>query len=118
MFRARYECRRPSAVVTRGGRGQERRPLAAAVQHFVIRGGRVRGVRAATIEKELDIPPAEIEPPPAFGTNIRTDFIFGMGKVAGKFVILLNIDKVLSVDEIALLTGPLVGAAETALPER
>ncbi|WP_347344371.1 excinuclease ABC subunit UvrC [Microbacterium sp.] len=34
--------------------------LAAAVQHFVIRGGRVRGVRAATIEKELDIPPAEL----------------------------------------------------------
>lgn len=29
--------------------------LAAAVQHFVIRGGRVRGVRATTIEKELDI---------------------------------------------------------------
>ena len=34
--------------------------LAATVQHFVIRGGRVRGVRAATIEKELDIPPAEL----------------------------------------------------------
>lgn len=29
--------------------------LAAAVQHFVIRGGRVRGVRATTIEKEIDI---------------------------------------------------------------
>jgi len=29
--------------------------LAATVQHFVIRGGRVRGVRATTIEKELDI---------------------------------------------------------------
>lgn len=29
--------------------------LSAAVQHFVIRGGRVRGVRATTIEKELDI---------------------------------------------------------------
>jgi len=29
--------------------------LAAAVQHFVIRGGRVRGVRATTIDKEIDI---------------------------------------------------------------
>ncbi len=34
--------------------------LAAAVQHFVIRGGRVRGVRASTIEKEIDISGAEL----------------------------------------------------------
>lgn len=34
--------------------------LAAAVQHFVIRGGRVRGVRAMTIEKEIDISPADL----------------------------------------------------------
>ncbi len=34
--------------------------LAATVQHFVIRGGRVRGVRATTIEKELDIAGAEL----------------------------------------------------------
>ncbi|MGZ0711001.1 excinuclease ABC subunit UvrC (plasmid) [Coraliomargarita sp. W4R53] len=34
--------------------------LAAAVQHFVIRGGRVRGVRATTIEKELDITGGEL----------------------------------------------------------
>ena len=46
---------------------------------------------------------SEIEPPPSFGARIRADFISGMGKVAGKFVILLNIARVLSVDEIALL---------------
>ncbi|WP_337005252.1 MULTISPECIES: excinuclease ABC subunit UvrC [unclassified Microbacterium] len=34
--------------------------LSAAVQHFVIRGGRVRGVRALTIEKEIDITSAEL----------------------------------------------------------
>jgi excinuclease ABC subunit C len=34
--------------------------LAAAVQHFVVRGGRVRGVRATTIEKELDITGADL----------------------------------------------------------
>ncbi|MPT14231.1 MULTISPECIES: excinuclease ABC subunit UvrC [Microbacterium] len=34
--------------------------LAAAVQHFVIRGGRVRGVRALTIEKEIDITGGEL----------------------------------------------------------
>lgn len=34
--------------------------LAATVQHFVVRGGRVRGVRAMTIEKELDISGADL----------------------------------------------------------
>ncbi|QEV99904.1 excinuclease ABC subunit UvrC [Microbacterium caowuchunii] len=34
--------------------------LAAAVQHFIVRGGRVRGVRATTIEKEIDITGAEL----------------------------------------------------------
>ncbi|MBW8763135.1 MAG: excinuclease ABC subunit UvrC [Microbacterium sp.] len=34
--------------------------LSAAVQHFVIRGGRVRGVRALTIDKEIDITGPEL----------------------------------------------------------
>ena len=45
----------------------------------------------------------DIEPPPTFGAKIRADFIAGMGKIGGKFVIILNIQQVLSVDEIATL---------------
>jgi purine-binding chemotaxis protein CheW len=52
----------------------------------------------------LDIPASEIEPPPAFGARIRTDFIQGMGKVNGKFVILLDVNHVLAVDEMHVLT--------------
>lgn len=63
------------------------------------------GIMVDAVSEVLDIPGGEIEPPPSFGARIRADFIFGMGKVAGKFVIILNIDKVLSVEEIALLTG-------------
>jgi purine-binding chemotaxis protein CheW len=69
------------------------------------------GIMVDAVSEVLDIPGSEIEPPPAFGAKIRADFIFGMGKVAGKFVIILNIDNVLSVEEIALLTGA-EGAAE------
>jgi purine-binding chemotaxis protein CheW len=47
---------------------------------------------------------SEIEPPPAFGARIRTDFIQGMGKVNGRFVILLDVNHVLAVDEMHLLT--------------
>jgi len=63
------------------------------------------GIMVDAVSEVLEIPASEIEPPPTFGARIRADFIFGMGKVAGKFVILLNIDKILSIEEIALLTG-------------
>lgn len=63
------------------------------------------GIIVDAVSEVLEIPGTEIEPPPSFGAKIRADFIFGMGKVNGKFVILLNIDKVLSVEEIAMLTG-------------
>lgn len=63
------------------------------------------GVMVDAVSEVLEISRADIEPPPAFGAKIRTDFIDGMGKVAGKFVILLNIQKVLSIDEMALLAN-------------
>ena len=65
----------------------------------------VIGVVVDAVSEVLEIPASEIEPAPTFGANIRADFIAGMGKVGGKFVILLNIGKVLSVDEIATLAG-------------
>jgi purine-binding chemotaxis protein CheW len=63
------------------------------------------GIIVDAVSEVLEIPASEIEPPPSFGARIRADFIFGMGKVAGKFVILLDINKVLSVEEIAQLTA-------------
>jgi len=63
------------------------------------------GIMVDAVSEVLDIPDSEIEPPPSFGARIRADFIFGMGKVQGKFVIILNINRVLSVEEIARLTG-------------
>jgi len=63
------------------------------------------GIMVDAVSEVLDIADSEIEPPPSFGARIRADFIFGMGKVAGKFVIILNINKVLSIEEIARLTG-------------
>jgi purine-binding chemotaxis protein CheW len=61
------------------------------------------GVLVDAVDSVLDIPPSEIEPPPAFGTKIATDFIQGMGKVNGRFVILLNVSFVLGAQEMALL---------------
>ena len=71
------------------------------------------GIMVDAVSEVLEIPGREIEPPPSFGAKIRADFIFGMGKVAGKFVIILEINRVLSVEEIAQLTGT-EAVAETA----
>jgi len=61
------------------------------------------GVVVDAVSEVLEVSGADIEPPPAFGAKIRADFIHGMGKIGGKFVIILDIQKVLSVDEIAAL---------------
>ena len=61
------------------------------------------GVLVDAVSEVLAISAADIEPPPSFGANIRADFISGMGKVNGKFVIILNADRVLSLEEMALL---------------
>lgn len=65
----------------------------------------VVGVMVDAVNEVLDIPAAEVEPAPAFGSKIRTDFIRGMGKVDGKFVIILDVDHVLSMNEMAELAG-------------
>ena len=75
------------------------------------------GVMVDSVSEVLEIPRNEIEPPPAFGAKIRVDFIHGMGKVAGKFVIILDADKVLSVGELSMLgqaAGTMAGAGAGA----
>lgn len=71
------------------------------------------GVMVDAVSEVLDIPAAEIEAPPSFGTRIGREFIAGMGKVRGKFVILLDVDRVLAIDDIGALAG--AGAVEAAL---
>lgn len=71
------------------------------VQHEEVQ--QVIGVLVDAVNEVLEISADQIEPVPSFGTKIRTDFIEGMGKVDQKFVIILNVNQVLSVDEMAEL---------------
>ena len=61
----------------------------------------VMGLVVDAVNEVLDIAPADIEPAPAFGARIRSEFLQGVGKVRGKFVLLLDVDRALSIDEIA-----------------
>ncbi|MCD4674376.1 MAG: chemotaxis protein CheW, partial [Desulfobacula sp.] len=58
------------------------------------------GIVVDAVSEVLNIQETEIEETPAFGTSLNTDYILGMAKIQGSVKILLNIDKVLSTEEI------------------
>jgi len=60
----------------------------------------IMGVIIDEVREVLDIPAESIEDAPAFGASIDTEFILGMGKIGQGVKILLDIDKVLSVQEL------------------
>lgn len=62
------------------------------------------GLMVDSVSEVIDIAPDQIEPPPQFGTSIQRDFIFGMGKVEGKFIVILEPERALNIDDMALLT--------------
>ena len=60
----------------------------------------VLGVMADAVHQVFDIAPGDIQPSPAFGLKVRVDCILGMGSVNGKFVVILDIDHILSSNEL------------------
>lgn len=60
----------------------------------------VMGLMADAVSQVIDLPPADIEPPPAFGTRVRVDFLRGLGKIGKKFVLILDLDRALSNTEL------------------
>jgi purine-binding chemotaxis protein CheW len=63
------------------------------------------GVLVDAVNEVMEIPASDVEAAPAFGARIRTDFIAGMGRADGRFIIILDVDKVFSVGEIAEIGG-------------
>ncbi len=61
------------------------------------------GMLVDEVNEILEIPATQRQPPPDFGTDIRTDFIQAMGRVEDTFMVLLDINHVLSVEELARL---------------
>lgn len=63
------------------------------------------GVMVDMVKAVLHIPQADIEPAPSFGARLRADFISGMAKLGDELAIVLDVEKVLSVDELSALAG-------------
>ncbi len=60
----------------------------------------ILGALADSVQEVIELEPDQIEPAPRIGGRIRTDFIKGMGKRGNTFIMILDIDKVFSLDEL------------------
>jgi purine-binding chemotaxis protein CheW len=72
-----------------------------------ISGGErlVMGVMADAVSQVIDLSLSDIEPPPAFGTKVRVDYLKGLGKVGKNFVLILDMDRVLSNEDLRAAEG-------------
>ena len=62
------------------------------------------GIIVDAVSKVLDFHASDIERAPELGENINTDFIEGMGKIGDQFVVMLNVDKIISMEEFDQFT--------------
>jgi purine-binding chemotaxis protein CheW len=74
------------------------------------------GVLADSVSQVLDLSDAEIEKTPRFGTRVKTEYLVGMGALGKKFCLILDIDKVLSAEEMLAVTESVIEEAGTADP--
>ena len=71
----------------------------------------VVGSLADSVQEVLELEPDQIEPAPRIGTRLRTEFIKGMGKHNEQFLMILEIDKIFSGEELGMLAENLDTAA-------
>ena len=60
----------------------------------------VLGALVDSVQEVFELEPSQVEPAPRIGTKLNTDFILGMGKRDDRFVIILDIDKAFSTEEL------------------
>ena len=60
----------------------------------------VMGLMVESVNQTIELGDDDIESAPTFGTLARSEYLVGMGKVGKKFVMLLDLDQVLSTDEL------------------
>lgn len=71
----------------------------------------VLGALTDAVQEVIELGPEQIEPAPKIGTRLNTEFIKGMGKRGDNFIIILDIDRVFSADELSLVQD--AGSAST-----
>ncbi|HEY3277242.1 MAG TPA: chemotaxis protein CheW [Syntrophorhabdaceae bacterium] len=62
----------------------------------------VLGALVDSVQEVFELEPGQIEPAPKIGTGLKTDFIKGMGKRDDRFIIILDIDRLFSEEELLM----------------
>jgi purine-binding chemotaxis protein CheW len=102
--------------------GMEECPVTRTTCILIVEGSwdgqaTMMGVIADAVSQVMDISPESVQEVPSFGTRVRIEYLQGMAQLGKKFVLLLDIDKVLSEDEALDLTeASIAGAAEMNAP--
>ena len=74
------------------------------IVEIVLDGERlIVGALADSVQEVIELDPGQIEPPPRIGTKLNTEFIRGMGKRDENFIIILEVDKIFSTDELQIV---------------
>jgi len=74
----------------------------------------VVGLVADSVSQVIELLPGEIEPPPSFGSRVDVAFLKGLGRAGKKFILLLDIDRIFSDEEVEEVAA--TGAGKTAAP--
>lgn len=72
------------------------------------------GMLADSVQEVIDIDPSQIDPAPRLGTRMQAEFIEGMGKREEGFVIILDIDKVLSANDLSIVSNSAMELVQAA----
>jgi len=106
--------------------GLEDRPVTKTTCIVIVEGqvegqSTLMGVMVDAVSQVMDIAAGDVQEVPTFGTRIKVDYLQGMAQLGKKFVLLLDIDKVLSADEVQDLSAATTNAegaeSDAALPD-
>jgi purine-binding chemotaxis protein CheW len=60
----------------------------------------VLGIIADAVDQVVDLSPADVQPPPSFGARVHPDYLLGLAKLDSRLALLLDIDRILTTDEL------------------
>jgi len=103
-----------SAWFGRGIASVARRTCILVIELSVKGRAQTLGVIVDSVTKVVWIADADIEPPPAFGGAVRTEFIAGLGKAVGRFVVILDPDRVFGMEALRDASVAAAAAAPAA----
>jgi purine-binding chemotaxis protein CheW len=58
------------------------------------------GALVDSVQEVFEITPEEIQPPPQIGSKYKSEFIYGIAKISEEFIMLLDMDKIFSTEEL------------------